>query len=174
LPRLARGGPKCLSQPAALNRAANGRDMTQIEKHHHHGERSRPEIRGMLRQSGLRPTRQRVALAELLYSKGNRHISAEGLHEEALTRSVPVSLATVYNTLHQFTEAGLLREVAVDGSKTYFDTNVDDHHHFFVEDDNLVMDVPHGQLGVGRVPEAPEGYEIIRVDVVVRLRRIKG
>jgi Fur family iron response transcriptional regulator len=148
--------------------------MTQIEKHHHHGERSRPEIRGMLRQSGLRPTRQRVALAELLYSKGNRHISAEGLHEEALTRSVPVSLATVYNTLHQFTEAGLLREVAVDGSKTYFDTNVDDHHHFFVEDDNLVMDVPHGQLGVGRVPEAPEGYEIIRVDVVVRLRRIKG
>jgi Fur family iron response transcriptional regulator len=148
--------------------------MNQIEKHHHHGERSRPEIRGMLRQSGLRPTRQRVALAELLYSKGNRHISAEGLHEEALTRSVPVSLATVYNTLHQFTEAGLLREVAVDGSKTYFDTNVDDHHHFFVEDDNLVMDVPHGQLGVGRVPEAPEGYEIIRVDVVVRLRRIKG
>jgi Fur family iron response transcriptional regulator len=147
--------------------------MTQIEKHHHHGA-SRPEIRGMLRQSGLRPTRQRVALAELLYAKGNRHISAEGLHEEALTRNVPVSLATVYNTLHQFTEAGLLREVAVDGSKTYFDTNVDDHHHFFVEDDNLVMDVPLGQLGVNRVPEAPEGYEIIRVDVVVRLRRIKG
>jgi Fur family iron response transcriptional regulator len=147
--------------------------MTQIEKHHH-GERSRPEIRGMLRHSGLRPTRQRVALAELLYAHGNRHISAEGLHEEALLRNVPVSLATVYNTLHQFTEAGLLREVAVDGSKTYFDTNVDDHHHFFVEDDNLVMDVPHGQLGVGRVPEAPEGYEIIRIDVVVRLRRIKG
>ncbi len=148
--------------------------MNQIEKHHHHGDRSRPEIRGMLRQSGLRPTRQRVALAELLYAKGNRHISAEGLHEEALTRSVPVSLATVYNTLHQFTEAGLLREVAVDGSKTYFDTNVDDHHHFFVEDDNMVMDIPHGQLGVGRVPEAPEGYEITRVDVVVRLRRLKG
>jgi Fur family iron response transcriptional regulator len=148
--------------------------MTQIEKHHHHGERSRPEIRGMLRQSGLRPTRQRVALAELLYAKGNRHISAEGLHEEALMRNVPVSLATVYNTLHQFTEAGLLREVAVDGSKTYFDTNVDDHHHFFVEDDNLVMDIPYGQLGVGRVPEAPEGYEITRIDVVVRLRRIKG
>jgi Fur family iron response transcriptional regulator len=147
--------------------------MNQIEKHHHHGDRSRPEIRGMLRQSGLRPTRQRVALAELLYAKGNRHISAEGLHEEALTRNVPVSLATVYNTLHQFTESGLLREVAVDGSKTYFDTNVDDHHHFFVEDDNMVMDIPHGQLGVGRVPEAPEGYEITRVDVVVRLRRLK-
>ena len=147
--------------------------MNQIEKHHNHGERSRPEIRGMLRQSGLRPTRQRVALAELLYAKGNRHISAEGLHEEALNKSVPVSLATVYNTLHQFTESGLLREVAVDGSKTYFDTNVDDHHHFFIEDENEVMDIPHGQLGVGRVPEAPAGYEITRVDVVVRLRRLK-
>jgi Fur family iron response transcriptional regulator len=148
--------------------------MNQFDNHHDdHGERSRPEIRGMLRQSGLRPTRQRVALAELLYAKGNRHISAEGLHEEALTRNVPVSLATVYNTLHQFTESGLLREVAVDGSKTYFDTNVDDHHHFFVEDDNAVMDIPHGQLGVGRVPEAPEGFEITRVDVVVRLRRLK-
>ena len=147
--------------------------MNEIEKHHHHGERSRPEIRGMLRQSGLRPTRQRVALADLLYGKGNRHISAEGLHEEAMMRNVPVSLATVYNTLHQFTEAGLLREVAVDGSKTYFDTNTSEHHHFFVEDDNEVMDIPHGQLGVGRVPEPPPGYEISRVDVVVRLRRIR-
>ena len=126
----------------------------------------------MLRESGLRPTRQRVALAQILFSKGNRHISAEGLHEEAMTYRVPVSLATVYNTLHQFTEAGLLREVAVDGSKTYFDTNTTDHHHFFVEDDNVVFDVEPGQLGVNRVPEPPPGYEISRVDVVVRLRRI--
>lgn len=161
-------------KPAALNRVAIGRDMIDIEKDYHHGEPSRPEIRGMLRQSGLRPTRQRVALAELLYAKGHRHISAEGLHEEAMTKSVPVSLATVYNTLHQFTEAGLLREVAVDGSKTYFDTNTTDHHHFFVEDDNEVMDIPKGQLGVGRVPEPPPGFEISRVDVVVRLRRIRG
>jgi len=147
--------------------------MTEIGKHpHHHGEPSRSEIRGMLRHAGLRPTRQRLALAELLYARGHRHISAEGLHEEALVRSVPVSLATVYNTLHQFTEAGLLREVAVDGSKTYFDTNISDHHHFFVEDDNKVIDIPHGQLGVGRVPEPPEGYEISRVDVVVRLRKL--
>ncbi len=148
--------------------------MNQIEKHHHHGDRSRPEIRGMLRQSGLRPTRQRVALAELLYAKGNRHISAEGLHEEAMTRSVPVSLATVYNTLHQFTEAGLLREVAVDGSKTYFDTNTSDHHHFFVEDDNMVIDIPAGRMDVNHLPEPPAGYEISRVDVVVRLRRIQA
>ena len=86
---------------------------------------------------------------------------------------VPVSLATVYNTLHQFTEAGLLREVAVDGSKTYFDTNTTDHHHFFVEDENVVLDIPVG-VDVSRIPEPPPGYEISRVDVVVRLRRVKS
>ena len=140
--------------------------------HAHHEAPSRPKIRAMLRTAGLRPTRQRLALAELLYAKGDRHISAEGLHEEAMVGRVPVSLATIYNTLHQFTGAGLLREVAVDGSKTYFDTNITDHHHFFVEDDERVFDIPPGQMGVGRIPEPPPGYEISRVDVVVRLRRI--
>jgi Fur family iron response transcriptional regulator len=133
---------------------------------------TRPEIRSMLRQSGLRPTRQRMALAEILFAHGNRHISAESLHDEATIQRVPVSLATIYNTLHQFTEAGLLREVAVDGSKTYFDTNTGEHHHFYVEDDNEVIDIPPGQMGVGQVPEPPPGYEVIRVDVVVRLRHI--
>ena len=127
----------------------------------------------MLRQSGLRPTRQRLALAEILFAHGNRHISAESLHDEATIQRVPVSLATIYNTLHQFTEAGLLREVAVDGSKTYFDTNTGEHHHFYVEGDNEVIDIPPGQMGVGQVPEPPPGYEVIRVDVVVRLRRIR-
>jgi Fur family iron response transcriptional regulator len=131
------------------------------------------DVRAMLRRSGLRPTRQRQALAEILFGQGNRHISAEGLHEEALMHRVPVSLATVYNTLHQFTGSGLLREVIVDGSKTYFDTNTSDHHHFFIEDDNAVIDIPEGRLGVGRLPGPPAGYEISRVDVVVRLRRIK-
>jgi Fur family transcriptional regulator, iron response regulator len=140
---------------------------------HVHGGRTRPELRSMLRKSGLRPTRQRVALAAILYGHGNRHISAESLHGEALLQRVPVSLATIYNTLHQFTDAGLLREVAVDGSKTYFDTNTGEHHHFFVEDDNEVIDIPEGQMGVGRLPEPPPGYEISRVDVVVRLRRIR-
>lgn len=135
---------------------------------------TRPEIRSLLRGSGLRPTRQRMALAEILFAKGNRHISAENLHEEAMGQRVPVSLATVYNTLHQFTEAGLLREVAVDGSKTYFDTNTSDHHHFFVEDDDQVIDIPAGRMGVGALPEPPPGFEISRVDVIVRLRRIKG
>ena len=100
------------------------------------------DVRTRLTSVGLRPTRQRLALAELLFSKGDRHVSAEGLHEEAIQQRVPVSLATVYNTLHQFTEAGLLREVAVDGSKTYFDTNLSDHHHYFIEGDNQVVDIP--------------------------------
>ena len=148
--------------------------MNRVGNMYQHAEKSRPEVRAMLRRSGLRPTRQRLALAGILFARGNRHISAEGLHEEALIRRVPVSLATIYNTLHQFTAAGLLRELAVDGSKTYFDTNTSDHHHFFVEDDNQVIDIPDGQMDVGRLPEPPPGYEISRVDVVVRLRRIRS
>ncbi|MEO1113870.1 MAG: iron response transcriptional regulator IrrA [Pseudomonadota bacterium] len=128
------------------------------------------DVTNILRTAGLRPTRQRVSLAELLYSKGDRHISAELLHEEAVAADVPVSLATVYNTLHQFTEAGLLREVAIDGNKTYFDTNVSDHHHFFIEGENRVIDIPGEGVGIGAIPDAPDGMEIVRVDVVVRVR----
>ncbi|WP_181700636.1 iron response transcriptional regulator IrrA [Chthonobacter albigriseus] len=124
----------------------------------------------MLRDSGLRPTRQRVALGEILFARGHRHVSAEQLHEEAAAARVPVSLATIYNTLHQFTEAGLLREVAIDGTKTYFDTNVDDHHHFFVEGENAVYDIPGSGISIASLPDAPEGMEIVRVDVVVRVR----
>ena len=125
----------------------------------------------LLRTAGLRPTRQRVSLAEILYSKGDRHVSAELLHEEAVDADVPVSLATVYNTLHQFTEAGLLREVAIEGNKTYFDTNVSDHHHFFIEGENRVIDIPGEGVGIGKLPVAPEGMEVVRVDVVVRVRK---
>lgn len=128
------------------------------------------DVTNILRTAGLRPTRQRVSLAELLYSKGDRHISAELLHEEAVAAAVPVSLATVYNTLHQFTEAGLLREVAIDGNKTYFDTRVSEHHHFFIEGENRVIDIPGSGVGIGDLPEIPEGMEVTRVDVVVRLR----
>lgn len=127
-----------------------------------------------LRGAGLRPTRQRVALASLIFLRGDRHLSAEDLHEEAVNAEVPVSLATVYNTLHQFTEAGMLRIIAVEGSKTYFDTNISDHHHFFLERENIVFDVPHGKNGqptVANMPEAPEGMEIVNVDIIVRLRR---
>jgi Fur family iron response transcriptional regulator len=129
------------------------------------------DVKSMLRSVGLRPTRQRMALGWLLFGKGDRHLSAETLYEEATRARVPVSLATIYNTLHQFTEAGLLRQVGVDGSKAYFDTNISDHHHFFVEGDNELLDIPDANVGLDRMPVAPEGYEIARIDVVVRLRR---
>ncbi|WP_310622209.1 iron response transcriptional regulator IrrA [Flexibacterium corallicola] len=128
-------------------------------------------VKDKLRHAGLRPTNQRVALANLLFGQGNRHISAEELHEEAMVASVPVSLATVYNTLHQFTEVGLLREVAVEGTKTYFDTNTTDHHHFFFEEENRVVDIPVSGLQLDNIPEPPEGMEISRVEIVVRVRK---
>jgi Fur family iron response transcriptional regulator len=128
-------------------------------------------IEQRVRKAGLRPTRQRIALAELLFAKGDRHLSAEELHEEAQTAGVAVSLATVYNALHQFTDAGLLRILAVEGSRTYFDTNTSDHHHFFVEDENLLVDIDSGMVSLHNLPEPPEGMEIANVDVIVRLRR---
>lgn len=123
-----------------------------------------------LRRAGLRPTRQRVALGRLLFARGHRHICAEDLHEEAQGSEVRVSLATIYNTLHQFTAAGLLREVAIDGGRTYFDTNVTDHHHFFVEDEDRLIDLD-GDIAIGKLPEPPEGMTISAVEVVVRVRR---
>jgi Fur family iron response transcriptional regulator len=127
-----------------------------------------------LRQAGLRPTRQRLALAQLLYAKGDRHLTVEELHEEAIEAGIDVSLATVYNTLHQFTEARLIRVLAVEGSKTYFDTNTSDHHHFFVEGRNEVLDIPTSNISIENLPEPPEGMEIAHVDVVIRLREKKS
>jgi Fur family transcriptional regulator, iron response regulator len=129
------------------------------------------DLRGKLRKAGLRPTRQRVALGWLLFARGDRHVTAEGLYEEAVTARVPISLATVYNTLHQFTQSGLLREIAVDGSKTFFDTNTSEHHHFLAEETNALFDIPGAHIEVGRLPDAPEGMEIARVDVIVRVKR---
>src|SRR6516225_2518658 len=129
------------------------------------------DVLALLREVGLRPTRQRMALGWLLFAKGDRHLTAEMLYEEANRAKIAVSLATVYNTLHQFTDAGLLREVAVNGSKTYFDTNVSDHHHFFIESEHNLVDIPNAESIVGELPRVPDGYEISRVDVVVRLRK---
>jgi Fur family iron response transcriptional regulator len=126
-----------------------------------------------LKAAGLRPTKQRVALGLLLFGNGQRHVTAEMLHDEALSESIPVSLATVYNTLHQFTGAGLLREVAIEGSKTYFDTNTSDHHHFYFEHNGMLMDMGCETSPVLAVPEAPEGMEISRIDVLVRLTKKK-
>ena len=132
------------------------------------------DVKAMLREVGLRPTRQRMALGWILFGKGDRHITAEMLYEEASKAKVPVSLATVYNTLHQFIEVGLLRQVAVDDSKAYFDTNASEHHHFFVEGESNLLDIPDADMMVGKMPTPPKGYEIGRIDVVVRLRRKSG
>jgi Fur family iron response transcriptional regulator len=126
-----------------------------------------------LAEAGLRPTRQRVALAELLFAKGDRHVTAEKLFEEANTARIPVSLATVYNTLHQFTAAGLLREIAVDGTRVYFDTNTSDHHHFLLEDGEELSDIC-SEFALGDLPPPPAGFKVARVDVVVRLKRDDG
>ena len=128
-------------------------------------------VKDRLRLAGLRPTRQRVALGWILFGKGHRHVTAERLYDEASVSRVNLSLATVYNTLHQFTEAGLLREIAVDGSKTWFDTNTSRHHHFLIEGENELVDIPGDMVAIARLPPLPEGLEIIDVDVVVRVRR---
>jgi Fur family iron response transcriptional regulator len=133
----------------------------------------RPCLTAILRMAGLRPTRQRVALAELLLGGAHRHVSAEELHAEARGMRVGVSLATVYNTLHQFQQAGLLREVAVDASRSYFDTDTSDHHHFYLEDEQRVIDIPPNSIVIQGLPEAPSGMVVTHVDVVVRVRKLR-
>jgi Fur family iron response transcriptional regulator len=127
-------------------------------------------IASKLRAAGLRPTRQRLALAQVLFQHGDRHICAEILHREARAAKVGVSLATVYNTLNQFTVAGLLREVAIEGDRSYFDTNTSNHFHFFDEDKSELFDIGADDLEILNLPEAPEGMAISRVDVIVRLK----
>lgn len=129
------------------------------------------DLKERLRDAGLRPTRQRVALGWLLFGRGDRHLSAETLFEEAQRARVPVSLATIYNTLNQFTHAGLLREIAVEGGRAFFDTNTSDHHHFFIEGGDGLVDIPAHDIAVANLPKPPDGMEIARVEVVVRLRR---
>lgn len=125
-----------------------------------------------LRAAGLRPTRQRNELADLLFNDGHRHLTAETLHAEAVNRGIRVSLATVYNTLHQFTHAGLLRQVMVDATRSYFDTNTTEHQHFYYEDNGMLADIPGSEaIAVGTLPDAPDGTQVARVDVVVRLKR---
>ena len=148
----------CLEQQFNLaNRGAVIRPHSQYKK--------------MLRRVGLRPTQQRMALAHILFSRGNRHVTAEALYDEAVGAKVPLSMATVYNVLKRFTEAGLLRHIGIDGSRSFFDTNPSEHHHFFVQDEGVVLDIPADEAVVGKSPQAPEGFEVVRMTVVVRLRR---
>ncbi len=129
------------------------------------------DVAEMLKSAGLRPTRQRMLLGSLLFGKGHRHASAEMLHAEAVSSGEHVSLATVYNTLHQFCAAGLIRELAIEGSKAYFDTNTSNHSHFYFEEEGRLMDIPNEFIRVAGVPEPPAGLEIKHIDVVVRLGR---
>lgn len=123
-----------------------------------------------LRSVGLRPTRQRLALARLLFDSGDRHVTAEQLHGEARDAGIRVSVATVYNTLHQFTEAGLLREVVVDPGRAYFDTNTSEHHHFYTEETGVLEDIPGDRVILAAVPETPPGTALNRVDIILRLK----
>ena len=129
-------------------------------------------VSSRLRTAGLRPTRQRCSLAALLFGQGDRHISAEMLHEEAVKAGVRVSLATIYNTLHQFQQSGLLRELAIEGQRSYFDTNTSNHNHFYIEDAGQLIDIPGDAVRVDGLPEAPAGMRISHIDVVVRLVKI--
>lgn len=122
-----------------------------------------------LKAAGLRPTRQRIALAKLLFEGENRHVTAEDLHGEARAAGVSVSLATIYNSLHQFTDAGLMREVVVEAGRSYFDTNTGEHHHFFHEDTGSLEDIPSDLINVSELPAAPAGKSVQRVDVIVRV-----
>lgn len=127
------------------------------------------DVTELLRRAGLRPTRQRLALGELLFRGCDRHVTAEILHAEALAVGEQVSLATVYNTLHQFKDVGLLRELAIEGSKAYFDTNTSNHNHFYLERAGDLIDIPGDVIRVDGLPKPPEGMRISHIDVVVRL-----
>jgi len=135
------------------------------------GKCSTRELGRMLVQAGLRPTRQRLALARILFRDGDRHITADCLHVDARKEGVRVSLATIYNNLQQFTKAGILRRLAIDGQKAWYDTDTSEHHHFFREDDNCVLDIAVGEIALSQLPAVPPGMEIARVEVVVRLKK---
>jgi Fur family iron response transcriptional regulator len=131
------------------------------------------DCKALLRGAGLRPTRQRLLLGELLFAGGGRHVSAETLHAEVSRQGMTISLATIYNTLNQFTEAGLMRQIGVNGSKSFFDTTPTTHPHFFVDSEDLLLDMPEPVV-IDRLPEVMPGYEISRIDLIVHLRRKPG
>jgi len=127
--------------------------------------------RAMLVAAGLRPTRQRVLLGHLLFSKGDRHVTADMLFTEATDAGCPVAQATVYNTLNQFTQAGLLRRIGPDGSRSFFDTNTTPHPHYYLDGEDMLLDIPEQDLALVNMPDALPGHEVSRVDLIIHLRR---
>ena len=136
--------------------------------------KSRERATSILDRAGLRPTRQRRLLTQVLFEHGDRHVTAEQLHSEAELEGVTISLATVYNTLHQFLAAGLVREVVIEAGRAYFDTNVSYHHHLYNEANGQLVDIPGDLVDPGLLPDIPKGYTVDRIDVVVRLRSDMG
>ncbi|MDU8925977.1 Fur family transcriptional regulator [Alisedimentitalea sp. MJ-SS2] len=146
--------------------------MTQGNAHVTKTQTAEHRGQDWLAGAGLRPTRQRLALATLLVGDGqHRHVTAESLFDASRDAGEKVSLATVYNTLRAFCQAGLLSEITVDGTKSYFDTNTTEHPHFFWEDSGALTDAATERLQISNLPQAPAGAEIASVDVVIRLRR---
>jgi Fur family iron response transcriptional regulator len=129
------------------------------------------DVNERLRAVGLRPTKQRTALGWLLFGKGERHLTAEMLFNEAVQANMSVSLATVYNTVNQLSDLGVLRRVSVDGAKTYYDTNLRNHHHFYFEGSHELVDVPNTEVCFEAIPEIPHDHEVVRIDMIIRLRR---
>ena len=135
-------------------------------------KRDKPDwLAARLKATGLRTTRPRLALADLLFGKGDRHITAEQLYGEARAAGLSVSQATIYNTLNQFHAAGLLREVQVDPSRSYFDTNTSDHHHFYIEEEGRLIDIEKQAIPIASLPDSPDGFQISDVEIIIRLRR---
>lgn len=149
------------SPPSTLVQKAYGKTMSE--------PRPFKRAHDLLTHAGLRPTRQRLALARLLFDRGDRHVTAEQLHSEAVAANMPVSLATVYNTLHQLTHTGLLREVVVETGRSYFDTNVSAHHHFFHESSGHLTDIPGDAVQVVNLPSPPTGTRVRQVEVIIRV-----
>lgn len=134
-------------------------------------EGKKPDLAALLRHAGLRVTRPRMELAKLLFTGQNRHLTAESLHQETQKAGHKMSLATIYNSLHQFTEAGLLRRVPVDATRSYFDTNTSPHHHFYIGAENRLIDIPENSVGLAHLPSVPDGLNMDGVDVIIRLSR---
>ncbi|MFT3940271.1 Fur family transcriptional regulator Irr [Rhodopseudomonas sp.] len=153
------------------SRRFDSADIRPVEINQLAPDPMRPCAVDLLQTVGLRPTAQRLLLAQVLFGRGDCHVTAEMLYAEASRSSAQISLATVYNTLNHFADLGLVRRVSVDGSKTYFDTNISDHHHIYLENSHELIDIPESLVQLGKLPEIPEGYEVNRIDVVVRLRR---
>lgn len=131
---------------------------------------SDPAIAARLRKAGLRPTRQRLQISKLLFGASHRHITADDLFQEIQATGEHLSLATIYNSLHHFSEAGLLRRICTGSERVYFDTDTGDHHHFYMQAEDRIVDAPAGDTIINRLPKAPEGYEITKVDVVIHLK----